>query len=377
MSLTPRLNKLEQNLFINGDKSISQRLGLLGLTTFSGFDVRYILDREQIIHLTAGAGVVDVSQVASHPTLAESGYSGKNATRIEVTTDQASVGAGDTLVSVQRVEGNTWKKAKAEGKHLVHVFWARSNKSMNISAGGDSSSDGSTQSAHWRNSIALDGSGVWKRYVQVIDPTIVPVHEDTGIAVTIGFTLAAGTNYQSSVIDQWDTVDIGKHSDDQIGNFWDTVGNYIEYTQSALIPVDRPTADLINSLQFVPHSKEAGGDLRACQRYYEKSYAIDTTPGSFIDGEGAVNFNTGILNTDQKLCTTFYKVTKRVDVPTVVTYSPITGASGMARSFNAAGGTPSDEAASISGKGRGSFAVSITGASRSGMFYQWTADAEL
>jgi hypothetical protein len=90
-----------------------------------------------------------------------------------------------------------------------------------------------------------------------------------------------------------------------------------------------------------------------------------------------VNFNTGILNTDQKLCTTFYKVTKRVDVPTVVTYSPITGASGMARSFNAAGGTPSDEAASISGKGRGSFAVSITGASRSGMFYQWTADAEL
>ena len=125
-----------------------------------------------------------------------------------------------------------------------------------------------------------------------------------------------------------------------------------------------------------PYERQIYSDqLAQCQRYYEKSYDIGTTPGSVTgvgQGQFYVSGVTG-LNAGSILC--IYKVTKRTN-PTNTYYSPNTGSSAVIRdavsnvdvsALQQAGG-PSQ--ASVSG-------IVTPSSGYINLLAQWTSSAEL
>ena len=73
------------------------------------------------------------------------------------------------------------------------------------------------------------------------------------------------------------------------------------------------------------------GELAACQRYYEKSYAQGSAPAG-ITTSNAIAWNAASTSADRNYVYVPFKVTKR-GTPTITVYSPITGAS--AKLYNA------------------------------------------
>ena len=123
--------------------------------------------------------------------------------------------------------------------------------------------------------------------------------------------------------------------------------------------------------EFRPYAVE----LQLCQRYFEKSYDIDTKPGTI----------TGVGNLHQRIVVTgsytyvfpqvFYKVTKR-GTTSITIYNPANGNTGVWRNDRVGNEsvTSNDGANNIS-----SFFV-YNGASHNigdGIFFQWTSESEL
>jgi hypothetical protein len=122
---------------------------------------------------------------------------------------------------------------------------------------------------------------------------------------------------------------------------------------------------------FQTASGSLGGELALCQRYYEKSYAQATAPGT-ATFTGCYDFyiNQTVTGAGDKIQ---YKVTKRT-APTVTIYSPSTGTSG--KLFNNANAT--DYTATQSSVGENTFSFYWTQASTGlNVSYHYVASAEL
>jgi hypothetical protein len=112
--------------------------------------------------------------------------------------------------------------------------------------------------------------------------------------------------------------------------------------------------------------------LADCQRYYEKSYAQGTAPGTIVN---IGNATLGIGGSGNDVAaSSVYKVVKRAS-PTVVPYSADTGTANAIRNYNSG-----SDVTSINTEGNDSqFRVYKSASITSGQFYGWcwTASAEL
>ena len=91
-----------RNLIINGDMRISTR----GTSFANPGNGSYTLDRWRIYY--GSAGVVTVTQDTDTPTVAEAGTDFVNSLKVDVTTADASIAAGDFYTIQQRIEGLNW-----------------------------------------------------------------------------------------------------------------------------------------------------------------------------------------------------------------------------------------------------------------------------
>lgn len=106
-------------------------------------------------------------------------------------------------------------------------------------------------------------------------------------------------------------------------------------------------------------------ELELCQRYYEKSYDINTAPGTAT--------NNGIMYETGSAFTIRYKQRKRIFNPTVVGYSPNSGASGNGYDFTGA----VDRVFNGAVTGDTGFGFLLNGMPSSSIGgTHWTADAE-
>lgn len=115
-------------------------------------------------------------------------------------------------------------------------------------------------------------------------------------------------------------------------------------------------------------------ELALCQRYYEKSYAVDVIPGTtFTVGTSGSSGNASWIKRNSVFTegNFQFKVIKRAS-PTMVVYNPQTGATGSGRAIDGNG----DQPMSV-GPYPGGFDTSFTNAVSDRTYFHWTASAEL
>ena len=326
-------NSLSRQAIINGNFDVSQRA-----TTFvagANNDDVYTLDHWNLI--SDGNDVLDVSQ-DSVTDLPGSNY----AIKLDVeTAKRAGI--------VQFLEAKDAQKFK--GKNVSISFAV---KSANISAIRATVLSWSSTA----DSVTSDVVGTW-----AATPTWATNWADNATPADL------------TVTSSWTTVKVENIAIDEstVNNLalviWlpneETIGDivYISQVQMNMGSV---------ALPFQPKSFEE--ELRACQRYYEKSFDYETAPGTATT-TGNVTFNSKRkAANDTRFGTVFFKVPKRITAPTIATYSVGAGTVGKIERY---GATLFDT--TVYSNSQSCFSVKTTADTTADdvFFMQWTATAEL
>ena len=307
---------------INGDMEVSQWAGAGLLSAING----YAVDGWQVSK--NGSLVVSAQQVTDAPT----GYN--NSLKVSVTTAQASIGSDDYLVIHQLVEGVRSRKlgfGAAGANYLSVGFWFKSTLTGTY---GISVCNGAGNRAHVQN-ITYGTANVWQRFtLEFTGDTTGTWAKDTTAGLDLGITLACGSTFQGTA-GAWAASGIIGTSSQTNGA--SSTSNTFQVTGVQLVAGRGLPSDTDAPICRRSFDEE----LRICKRYYEKSYAYGTIPGSVIS-----SCYTHVLDGTNSYATILcpFEVEKRSS-PTVVFYSPGTGASGKIYNYS---GT-ADVAASING----------------------------
>jgi len=177
-----------RNMIINGGMTIAQR----GTTFASTANVAYTLDRMQ--WYDTGAGVVDISQSTDTPN-----GNFYNSLKIDVTTADASLAAGDLYNIIYQIEGYD----------IAHLGWGTSDaKTVTLSFHIKSPKTG-THCVTLRNSdqtrtrveeFTVSAANTWEKKTITIPGDTSGTWQATNSAgIQLIFPLAVGSTYHSSV----------------------------------------------------------------------------------------------------------------------------------------------------------------------------------
>jgi hypothetical protein len=170
---------------------------------------------------------------------------------------------------------------------------------------------------------------------------------------------------------------IGYGSDDRWSN--DNVGTTKTHSRQAftLGQTDVPGEPRYYSRTTVVSVAGAGNyELALCQRYYEKSYDLDTVPGTATN-VGATVFRGATDNGPNAGGIIYYKVTKRA-IPSSFNRWATTGASNSADYIQSAGSGVGAAGLQFSGiNSIGVYVTAVTSWAACVSNFQWSADAEL
>lgn len=219
---------LEQdNYLVNGEMT-SVILG----TSFAGVvDGQYVLDTYRVGKSNSAA--LTVSQVSSWdpPIVQDDSKEFVEAMRLEVTTADATIAAGDYQTIAQRIVGYRARSLVSNLSGFTLGFWMKSSKTgvhcVAFRNGGAQRSYVAEVNVTWF-------PGTW-RFVTVYVPTAIPYSGSwgsgwdytTGVGLEVLFAMACGTTYQTTA-GTWQTGNFLATAN-QV-NLLDTVGGYLEIT---------------------------------------------------------------------------------------------------------------------------------------------------
>ena len=338
-----------RNIIINGNFNVWQR----GTSFAAIANATYAPDR--FFYEKTGAMVHTITRDADVPTQAQSGIKSLYSMKVDCTTVDASIAAGDFCNLVQRIEGYNY--SQLEGNTGTISFWVKATKTGTYCVSVISGSSDRSYVSEYTVSVA----DTWEKKTATIvfNYSGGGWNYTDGIGLQMKWALATGSNYQG-VADTWNSAQDSGTSN-QV-NACDSTSNNFFLSQVQLEV--SPTATPFEHKSFVL-------ELEACQRYYEKSYNTTDVPGvaSLVSGFASTTNNAVILT--QAPGATF-KVTKRSN-PTIVTYNAVTGASGKAYRVSDA----SNESITVSHVGQSAIGYINMSSSNNGFYYHYTADSEL
>ena len=147
------------------------------------------------------SAVFDASQDTDVPTVAEAGRKIPYSLKIDTTTGDASVSAGDIVYVNRRIHGYRFANMAAE-RPLVLRFWIKSDITGTICTNlRNSGGDRSFMTEH-----TIDATGTWERKSVLIDasPSAGTWNLTSGVGLHVNFIILAGSTWQGTA-DSWQT----------------------------------------------------------------------------------------------------------------------------------------------------------------------------
>ena len=274
-----------RNLIINGAMQVAQRGTVTGVTNAYGGPDRYQFSR-------SGAAAVSLSQDTTVPS--NQGFT--TSLKIDVTTADSSLAAGDYAMIRQRIEAQNLQHllyGSSGAKTLTLQFWVKSPKA------GTHICELYHDDATYFNSqvYSVASADTWQKVTLTFDGyQTTAFNNDNGIGLAIDWWLAAGSTYSGGTLSSntWHNTQanraVGQVNavDDTSNNFYLT-GVQLEVGEQATAFEHRTFAD----------------ELLQCQRYY---FEIN-----FDAGEEPLG---AYYNSNRSVCTQAFHVQMRTD-PTV------------------------------------------------------------
>ena len=238
-----------RNLIINGAMQVAQRGTLTGLTNSYGGPDRYVFVR-------TGAAAVTMSQDTDVP----SGYGFANSSKIDVTTADSSLAAGDYALWGQRFEGlnmQSIKKGTSNAKRLTASFWIKSSTTGTYILELYDSDNARQVSASYSVSIA----DTWEHKIITFPAdTSGAIGNDNSNSLALVWWLAAGSTFSGGTLNtSWAASNSANRVVGQV-NAIDDAANNIYFTGVQLEIGDVATAF---------EHEDIGTTLTKCQRYYQ------------------------------------------------------------------------------------------------------------
>ena len=254
-----------RNIIINGDMSIAQTGTSTSSITGNGY---HTIDRYKTNLSSAGTWTQSRSTTA--PT--DQGFA--TSLKMDCTTADGSLSASDYLYIEQNIEGQFLqylKKGTSSAESTTLSFWVRSNKTGTYIA----SIKDNDNTRMINQSYTISSADTWeKKTITFAGDTTGTLGNDNATSFRLILWLAAGSDYTSGTLStSWESqtnanLAVGQvNLADSTSNEWYITGVQLEAGTSA------------SDFEFLPKDV----NLTRCQRYFQKSYDLDTTPGTATD----------------------------------------------------------------------------------------------
>ena len=269
-----------KNIIINGDMSIAQR-GTTATGLGNGDGGYHTVDRWRFTESGSPTAEFTMSQDTDVPT----GQGFTTSLKMDCTTAQGSLAAGDLFFVEQRFEGQNLqylKKGTSNAISLTLSFWVKSNKTGTYVC--ELYDDDNTRTIN--KSFTVSSSNTWEKKTITYDgDTTGAFSNDNGNSLGVDFWLGAGSNFTSGTLQtSWGARVQANRAVGQV-NLADSTSNYINITG-----VQLEAGTTASDFEFLPYDV----NLARCQRYY---YKIIDVPGGDANGY----FATGYLYSSNRL----------------------------------------------------------------------------
>ena len=254
-----------KNLFINGNMQVAQRGAG---PTAAGNGTYNTVDRMMTWNV-AGGGQFTGSQSTGHQLA--TGHD--TAYKVDVTTADTSIAAGDYYEILQRIEGKSLQHLRwgtASAQKLQVSFWVRATKtgvqSLFISKQGTGTD--------YRNVInyTIDNSDTWEyKTIEVPALTASTIANDASTYVQVGFVLGMGSGFHVGTAGTWTTGSL--YSTANTVNHMDSTSNDF-YVTGLQIEVGDTATDF--------EHRSFGEELALCQRYFETGSFAQRVSGTIV-----------------------------------------------------------------------------------------------
>ncbi len=307
------LGAMKRNAIINGDLNI-----WLNNVSFSSVaDDTYTAEMWK--YNKTGTMVHTITRVTDVPTLAQSGHLSKYAIKVDCTTVDAAIAAGDICQLSTMIEGYNY--APLAQQPMVLSFWHKHTKTGTYCVALKNSGDDRSYTAEYTQT----SSDTWELATILISasPSAGTWDYTNGVGLQVLFTLASGSTFHGTV-DTWNTGD-ARATSSQV-NACDNTGNDFIISQVSL-----RAGRVLSTASVVYEGVDFATELAQCLRYFETSYDIGTYLGSIAVTLGAIGFSANGASHVQPVQ---FKVPKRT-IGSVVLYNPNSGATGSWRDYTA------------------------------------------
>jgi hypothetical protein len=346
------------NAIGNPNFEINQRLPGTALSIPAGNLGTFLLDRWRVGKIGATA-VLSANQQSVIRTAPGTNFAiTQNGASFTVTTPQASLAAGDYLNLYQIIEGPSARELINDVTSITLAVSCSFNLTFAVVL------RDSTNAWSYVHLCNYTGAGA----IQWFTIPNIPIFPTSGsfpltpgsIAYTFTICLAAGSTSIAPSADTWVSGNfVGAAG---ITNFMATSGGvfnlwFVQHEPGPLCttPIDKPFAQ----------------NYDECLRYYQKSYGYGVAPGAANNAQGAINSTMG-ANVAPSIYTPFKKVMAKV--PTVIGYSPNTGAANVVRDVGGGVDRAISGNITLGDSGFSGFTLSATPAAVWQVQYHYTAD---
>ena len=240
-----------RNIIINGDMKQSQRSTSVASITGSGYNT---VDRFRTNMSSAG------TWTQSQSTTVPSGQGFSTSLKMDCTTADGSLSAGDYLIIDQRVEGQNLqylKKGTSSAESTTISFWVRSNKTGTYIA----ALNDTDNSRYIAKSYTISSADTWeKKTLTFAGDTTGAFGNDNGTSLKVQFWLAAGTTYTSGTLaTSWESATNANQAVGQV-NLADSTSN-----EWYITGVQLEAGTTASDFEFLPHDIQ----IERCKRYFQ------------------------------------------------------------------------------------------------------------